>query len=304
MKYIAPLAASAMAVALLALQIQGVFEYTAGGSVYTRNTMIAAAVMVALLPLVVDSAWHRKAYFSSVIMAISTAALLWYSIPATLGRIGETKEAKVVSTAKTLEDKARVEADYAETKRLVDEANRWQAKACQGGVGKDCKAATFVLNQRQASLEKLTKQLDQFAPPPPGDAGSDILSWAMFGAKVENIRKSQTLAYVLGMDLAVFSLMCFVATCMRRPVAITEETTVTEKTIEDLKRIHAEDLPELKVIPKQPSKNESRVRIWTADFYETHGRAPNKAELLEAFPDVPYISAWRYAGKELAEVTA
>lgn len=194
---------------LLALQIVLGLEYTAGGTAGTRWSMIGAMVTLALLPVFLAIAWRVGASFIAVSIGVSFAAFLFYSLPATSGRTGEIKEASAARETKHAEDKARVEADYEATKLLVAESNKWQPKACAGGPGKDCKSATFVLNQRQASLEKLTKQLEAFQASPTGDVGSTLWAWALSWAGVTAgaIRKGSVIAFAIGLDFAIWSLV-------------------------------------------------------------------------------------------------
>lgn len=238
MKYLPCLAALVAALALLALQTLGALEYTEGASLYTRASMIAAMVAVAFMPLMVEWAWTHRARFSAVVMAVSVFAFLAYSLPATTGRTGEAKEAKAAPVAKAIEDRARIQADYDATKKLVDESNAWQPRACAGGNGKNCKAATFVLNQRQASLEKLAKQLDGFQAPPPGDLGSEL--WAgVIGWTGAEVRRKSVMAYALGLEAAIFGLMLFFARSLR---AITETASPAEidRDAAELKRLLAQ----------------------------------------------------------------
>lgn len=298
MRYIAPIAGAATIVLLLALQTQGVLEYTAGVSAYTRNTMIAAAFMVALLPLQVEAAWAIKARFSAVVMAIATVALLWYSIPATLGRIGEAKEAKVVAAG----DVASARAELASVTQTLNWARPDKLAECVGAPDPlppngwpRCRQKTgtvSALEDRQAKLEAQIK-----SGPATGDVGSDTLSWATFGAKVENIRRSQSLAYVLGMDFAVFGLACFVASFIRanrKPVAITEGETFTDDDLGGLRKLLDGEPPKLPpTAPMIHQRAGDEIKPWVREFFKDNGRRPSKPELRAAFPDVAEVTAWR-----------
>ncbi|MDQ8700615.1 hypothetical protein [Hyphomicrobium sp. LHD-15] len=206
---IAGIAAVLGALGLLALQIVLGLEYTDGGTPGTRWSMIGAMVTLALLPVFCAIAWRTGARLIAGAIGISFAAFLFYSLPATSGRTGEIKEANAALETKHIEDKARVQADYDATKTLVEESNKWQPKACKGGPGKDCKSATFILNQRQASLEKLTKQLEAFVAPPTGDLGSTLWAWALSwaGLTAGAIRKGTVIAFAVGLDFAIWSLV-------------------------------------------------------------------------------------------------
>ncbi len=292
MKYVAPFTALVCALGLLGLQVVGGLEYTAGGTLYTQASMIAAMVAVAVMPLMIEWAWHHKAKGAAAAMSVALVAFLAYSLPATTGRTGEAKEAKANTAGKALEDKARVQADYDATKKLVDESNKWQPKACAGGVGKDCKSATFILNQRQASLEKLAKQLEGFQAAPPGDLGSSL--WAsVLRTDEETVRNGSILAYALGLEAGIFGLMWFFG---RRLRAITETTTGDEldKAIDDYKKAVSNDtdpLPPTKAIV--PDVTGSNIIPWARQFREEHNRLPEWPEVKAAFPDVAKTTAWR-----------
>lgn len=292
MKYVAPTAALVCALGLLGLQIVGGLEYTAGGSLYTQASMIAAMVAVATLPLMIEWAWHHKAKGAAVAMSVALASFLAYSLPATTGRTGEAKEAKAAPVAKALEDKARIQADYTATKKLVDESNAWQPKACAGGVGKDCKSATFILNQRQASLEKLAKQLDEFEAPPPGDVGSDL--WAgLLWTTADTVRKGTIIAYALGLEAGIFGLMWFFG---KRVRAITETAPgkISDAEIEEFKRVTSNDtepLPPTKAIV--PDVTGANIVPWAQAFRAKHGRPARLDEVQAAFPEVARTTAYR-----------
>lgn len=292
MKYLAPTVALVCAAGLLALQILGAIEYTAGGTLYTQASMIAAMVAVAALPLMIEWAWHRKAKGAAAAMSIALVAFLAYSLPATTGRTGEAKEAKANTAGKALEDKARTQADYDATKKLVDESNKWQPKACAGGVGKDCKSATFILNQRQASLEKLAKQLEGFQAAPPGDLGSSL--WAdVLRTDEETVRNGSILAYALGLEAGIFGLMWFFGRGLR---AITETTPSKDLDVEidRFKNATANDegpLPPTRAIVPDPKG--SNILPWAKRFEADNGRPARLDEVQAAFPDVARTTAWR-----------
>lgn len=289
MTYVALITSLVCALGLLGLQVVGGLEYTAGGSPYTQASMIAAMVAVAVLPLMIEWAVARKAKGAAVAMSIALASFLAYSLPATTGRTGEAKEAKAAPVAKAIEDKARVQADYDATKKLVDESNAWQPKACAGGNGKNCKAATFVLNQRQASLEKLAKQLEAFQAPPPGDLGSDL--WAgVLGVKPDTVRKGSVIAYALGLEAGLFGLVWFFGRTLR---SITE-TTTGDKDADELKKILANDtepLPPTKMI--EPEVKGADVILWAREFEKRNGRKPKLNEAEAAFKNVARTTIYR-----------
>jgi hypothetical protein len=214
--------ALATGAALVGLQVVAVTEFTEGASLYTRASGIAAVLCVAALPIWIETAYRTGSKFVAGVLCMSFLSLLAYSLPATIGRTGEVKEIKVADVTKSAADKARIEADHATTKRLVDEANRWQLNACRGGNGPDCKAATFVLNQRTASLEKLAGQLTSLNPAPVGDLGSETLAWASMGlVSAETVRRASALTFALGLDLGIWSLLLLASRLLVRETPAT-----------------------------------------------------------------------------------
>ena len=292
MKYLAPISALVLACALLALQVTGGLEYTEGGSLYTRASMIAAMVAVATLPIFIEAAWAPRSRGAAVVLGVAFLAFLGYSLPATTGRTGEIKETSAAIETKAIEDKARIQADYDATKKLVDESNAWQPKACAGGNGKNCKSATFVLNQRQASLEKLARQLEAFKAPPPGDLGSAL--WAgVVGLEAATVRKASVLLYALGLEAALFGLVWFFA---RRLRAITETTPSKDldEEAEKLKKYLANDtepLPPTDAIEKKRAGAD--VIVWAQEFERRHGRRPKLNEAEAAFDGVARTTIYR-----------
>jgi hypothetical protein len=223
-------AAILVALALLGLQILGGLEATEGGSLYTRASMIAAMITLACLPMFIEAARHLS---KGLVLAlcVSFVSFLAYSLPATTGRTGEIKETNVVEQSKSIEDLDRVKADHVRTVALVDDSNRWQLKACKGGNGPDCKSATFVLNQRKASLEKLSKQLDDAKPVKIGDLGSDLWAWALgfLGVTAATVRKISVLSFAIGLDVVIWSLIWFATAAFSKAATAANTATIASK---------------------------------------------------------------------------
>ncbi len=245
---LAAFAAITTATALVGLQVVAIHEYSEGGSLYTKASGIAAVLCVAALPIWIEAARKARSYLVAGTLVLAFVALLAYSLPATIGRTGEIKETKAADTSKVIEDKARIEADHATTKKLVDEANRWQINACKGGNGPDCKAATFVLNQRAASLEKLAGQLGQMKPAGAGDLGSDTLAWASAGwVTADTVRRSSALSFAIGLDLAIWSLFLLASHILAKPATVSATVSrasdlvlpkdVTDAELDELRKL-------------------------------------------------------------------
>ena len=236
------------AISLLILQIIGGLEATAGGSLYTQASMIAAMVTLAVLPVFIEAARRSGAYVIASVVFIGFCAFLGYSLPATVGRIGEVKELKASEAARSNDELVRIRADYAKTAALVTEAQVWVARECKSGNGPKCEGVTFILHQRQASLEKLEGQM-KLEPVNLGDVGSETWAWALgsFGVSAETIRRTSGMMFAVGLDILIWSLVWFgTSDKMRREQskpfsAITErdEGKITDREIEELRKILA-----------------------------------------------------------------
>jgi hypothetical protein len=106
-------------------------------------------------------------------------AALAVTLPASIGSSGAARDNAVAAAGKSVEDAARIRADYAQTQRLVAEAEQWSAKECASGKGKKCEGVTFVLNQRRASLEKLESQIKALPPVKAALSGESRMAWAL-----------------------------------------------------------------------------------------------------------------------------
>lgn len=250
MRTLSPIQWSAIAVAgvLLVLQIILGLEYSAGGSLGTQASMIAAMVTLAILPVFIEAARRSGAYVIGLFVFVGFLAFLGYSLPATVGRTGEIKEVKVGEAIRSQNEMIRVRADYATTADLVTEANIWVAQECKTGNGKKCEGVTFILHQREASLEKLGTQL-KAEPVKLGDVGSETWAWALspFGVTAETIRRASGMSFAVGLDMIIWSLIWLGTSdklrCRDRKVlvAVTEsdEGKITDHEIEELRKLLA-----------------------------------------------------------------
>lgn len=269
---------------LLLLQIIGGLEYVSEGSLYTKASMVGVMMTLAVLPMFIAEARQAAAWLVCLVLSAAFIALMAYSLPATIGRTGEVREGKVLVASKEAADLERIRADHAMTLSLVAEANKWQASACKGGVGKDCKAATFVLNQRQASLEKLASQLEAAKPANAGDSGSAALAWALSGANVGEaaIRRSSVIGLGVGLELAIWALVAFAT------------------SVKVHHRVHGRHQPHYPRLPAIDPvlTREEQVQAWIAAYVDNNRRVPSFTEVREAF-DLPKATASRYRQKAL-----
>ncbi|MDQ8700212.1 hypothetical protein [Hyphomicrobium sp. LHD-15] len=210
---IAGIAAIAGALGLLALQIVLGLEYTDGGTAGTRWSMIGAMVTLALLPVFCAIAWRTGARLIAGAIGISFAAFLFYSLPATSGRTGEIKEAK----ANIADDVASWKSEHDENAKQLRWAVPDKNAECAGAPNPlppsgwpNCRRKTgtvTALQERQTKLEADIKAAGTAGVT--GDLGSTLWAWALSwaGLTAGAIRKGTVIAFAVGLDFAIWSLV-------------------------------------------------------------------------------------------------
>jgi hypothetical protein len=201
------------AAGLLALQIVLGLEYTDGGSLGTKASMIGAMVTLALLPVFCAIAWRYGAHAIAVAIGISFAAFLFYSLPATSGRTGEIKEAK----ASIADDVALWKSEHDENAKQLRWAVPDKNGECAGAPNPlppngwpACRRKTgtvTALEERQAKLEAQIRAAGTAGVT--GDLGSTLWAWALSwaGLTAGAIRKGSVIAFAVGLDFAIWSLV-------------------------------------------------------------------------------------------------
>lgn len=202
MHKLAAYAALVMAAGLLGLQVVGAVEYTQGGTLYARASVIAALVTVAALPVFIEAARHVSRLIALALF-VAFVAMLGYSLPAQIGRAGEVKASK--ATASEIADTTR--QDLTETRqRLKWATDDWQQE-CRSGAGKQCRSKGQTVEALRARAESLSGKL---AAAPAGDVASETLAWATVGTvSAETFRRSSILMWVLGLDVSIWALIWF-----------------------------------------------------------------------------------------------
>lgn len=275
------------ALALLALQIVGALEYTSGGTLYTQASMIGAMVTLAILPLFIEAARRQGAYFIASALAVSFAAFLAYSAPATIGRTGEVKQAKVMQAA----DQEAIRNELAGIVKTLSWARPDQATECTGAPyplppngWPKCRRATgtvTALSERQARLEA---QLSASGPAM-GDLGSETVAWALspLGVGEATVRRIGLLGFGLGLDMVIWSLVAF----------------ATSHRIGGVPAIERRE-PKAPIGPSFEPVLSQREQVieWIQGFRDANGRDPTFTEVRNAW-DLPKATASRYRHEAL-----
>lgn len=223
---IAAYAALAMAGCLLGLQIVLGLEATAGGSLGTQASMILAMVTLAALPVFMEAARKVRAWGLVVALGIAFVAFLAYSLPATTGRTGEIKQAKVADAAAV----ARVRDDLQRTTVTLEWARKDMIEDCGSGEGKRCRAKRNTVQALEARQKLLQTDLAAGEKAAPGDLGAEAWAWASFGTVApETVRKGGVIAFALGLDVAIWSLIWLATTIFARSVSVAQLPTIAAR---------------------------------------------------------------------------
>lgn len=268
MQLIASIAALAMAGALLSLQIVAGLEHTTGGTLYTQLSMVAAMATLAVLPIFVEVARRHGAYWIGLALMVAFIAFLAYSLPATVGRTGETKAAAAAVSV----DKGLIERDLKSTITRLEWARGDYAKECATGAGAACRGKAQTVSALEARFEKLRGELKTS---PAGDIGSETWAWASMGTvSAETIRRGSVLAFALGLDVAIWSLVWLATSLLSKPATV----SATVSRASDLmlpKDVTAEDLENLRKLltrTGRPVNNNEVARLMSVTKGEASKR--------------------------------
>lgn len=197
-------AALATAGALLGLQILLGFEFTTGGTVGTQASMVLAMVTLAALPVFIEAARQIKAWGLVIALGIAFVALLAYSLPATTGRTGEIKAAKVADAAAV----ARIRDDFDRTTATLKWALPDMVTECGSGEGKNCRAKRNTVKALEDRAQSLQASLAAAEKAAPGDVGAETLAWASMGfLSADTVRRGGVIAFAVGLDIAIWALI-------------------------------------------------------------------------------------------------
>lgn len=291
MRHTTPLqyCAIAWAIVLLGLQIMAGLEYTEGGSVYARLSMIATMVTLAGLPVFLESARRTKSYGIGAALAVAFIAFLTYSLPATIGRTGEVKETKVLEAKASGEGRKLLEQELTRAHERLDLASRDVKGACsKTSYSDNCEGWKRTEKERQARVDQIRKELGHAPVAKVGDIGGDNIAWALtyMGVPAEAVRRFTSISFALGLDVIIWALIWFGSS----------DKVAGRKRVERAPANDVEPLPpKQEPIPLRVVPTDSEVKKWRADFVEANGRLPRGKELQAAFDGIPKTSAWRYA---------
>lgn len=121
---------------------------------------------------------------AALVLALLALAV---TLPASIGSSGGARDTAAAAATKSAEDIAKLQVDLVKTEKLVAEAEKWQAAECASGRGKKCEGLTFILEQRQRSLDGIRAELKEQPAEKPIASGETRIAWVLglFGFKIQ-----------------------------------------------------------------------------------------------------------------------
>jgi hypothetical protein len=255
--------AMVLAGALLSLQVVGGWEFTEGGSLYTRASMVAAMITLAALPIFVETARREGKPAISLALFVAFVAFLAYSLPANIGRVGEVKEAKLAQAGGVNRAKADLERVSAE---LIT-ARADMTKECGTGIGTKClgrRNTVHVLEDTKKQAEAAVAKGEVAAL---GDVSSDTVSWALLGSlSPETVRKGSVVAFAAGLDIVIWALIWFACATARQSVKKAYALPPADDEGEKKPEPKVVEFPRPRVLHSAPEVTDHEIEAMRAAF--------------------------------------
>jgi hypothetical protein len=291
------------AAGLLILQIIGGLEYTEGGSLYAKSSMVAAMITLAFLPVFIEVARQAKAYGIALALAVAFCAFLAFSLPATVGRTNEVREVKAAEAQQSSFSIRLIEGELAKAQSRLNEAYIEVGRECKTGFGAKCEGWRNSVVERQFRVDAIQKEL-MAAKPKMGDMGSE--AWAsVAGIGAATVRQLSSLSFGLGLDVVIWALMWFATSAKVRGELKADSADKAITALSDLKSpyepaviVSAEhnnppsDPRPRKRTTKRQAKREKGV-AWVRKYRERHGKAPPLGVVSNVLR-VPQTTAFRW----------
>ena len=297
--------AIAGAVGLLVLQIIGGLEYTEGGSLYAKSSMVAAMVTLAFLPVFIEVARQAKAYGIALALAVAFCAFLAFSLPATVGRTNEVREVKAAEAQQSSFSIRLIESELAKAQSRLNEAYLEVGRECRTGFGAKCEGWRNSVVERQFRVDAIQKEL-MAAKPKMGDMGSE--AWAsVAGIGAATVRQLSSLSFGLGLDVVIWALMWFATSAKVRALNMGKSHDSGEIPLENKEiiagpqpsnlqnlQITSEPSPSDPRPRKRTTRQKRRDRVVAAIRKQTLAGAKPSFKLVKARYRLPNATASRY----------
>jgi DNA-binding transcriptional ArsR family regulator len=247
------------AATILLLQITTGLESLDKASFSTKASIVLVMVTLAVLPKFIEIAWRSRVRSLAVVLLIAFATWFVYSIPSTIGRIGDARESKAATAASQTAGQKLVFAEWEKAKVRLEEASADVKRLCaKSQVSDNCVNAKATETDRQARYDGLLQEVVGPAVTL-GDTGSKMLAWMFSGlaAKLgftaideDVLRKVSVLAYAFGLDIIIWALVWLgtsekiaARVVSKRPEIVPQETIteredpITDAEIDELRKL-------------------------------------------------------------------
>ena len=239
-----------------------------------------------------------------VALALAVACLC-VTLPASIGSSGQARDTALAEAKKSSEDIAKAKEDLRKAERLVAEAQGWVADECKTGNGHRCQGVVVTLYQRQASADKLRRELKGESPKI-ANSGEHRISWALGMAGLKVSEADVQMIWPMLPPIA-FELLCafflyagldkrsttgvqnmgFSYVKAEKPLEINEPEAIAV----DMGNPITPD-PRPRKRTKRQAKRERGV-AWVRRYREKHGKAP-ALEVVSNVLKVPQTTAFRW----------
>ena len=227
-------------------------------------------------------------------------------ISETMGRRAESRDAKVSSATKDVDQYASLLTNLDKANKLAAEAEGWVANECKTGLGPKCRGVTFTRDQRLAYAEKLRKDAEAHKAPAPVDSKADRVAAvaALLGFRADVAKKAVHTfePFVLPLFLELGAIFLFGFGVQHRKVtpvvslsaspsfSDSVQTSFSTTKADDVLKLFADPIPENDPEPPKPRKTKKPtnvVRFPTVkhpvlQVLETSGRTMSNGELAKA----------------------
>lgn len=232
-------------------------------------------------------------------------ACLCVTLPASIGSSGQARDTALAAAKQSSEEITKAKDDLKRAEKLVAEAQGWVADECKTGNGHRCQGVVVTLYQRQASADKMRRDLKGESPKI-ANSGEHRISWALGMAGLAVSEADVQMIWPMLPPIA-FELLCafFLYAGLERRELKADSADKAITALSDLKSPYEPEPEVIRVVTNNPpsdprprkrtkrqAKREKGV-AWVRKYRERHGRAP-ALEVVSNVLKVPQTTAFRW----------
>jgi hypothetical protein len=303
--------ALALAVLCWALCTGLAIEKVMSDGIQSWTLLLAMPVLTAAVGILLHLGFQDLREFRFLrgpVALVLAVACLCVTLPASIGSSGQARDTALAAAKQSSEEIAKAKDDLKKAEKLVAEAQNWVAEECKTGNGHRCQGVVVTLYQRQASADKMRRELKGESPKI-ANSGEHRIAWALGMAGLKVSEADVSMIWPMLPPIA-FELLCafFLYAGLERRVRpgslVAENQPVM--AIDAPKQV---ELPRVEVFPiagnnppsdprprkrttKRQAKREKGV-AWVRKYRERHGKAPPLGVVSNVLR-VPQTTAFRW----------